>query len=184
MHIRTLEESHRRLITLSTNEMPSPGSSGSEYNPDEGKQPTPGPSSAAYAPFRSFSKATYASVEYPSTVSHPAAILRLVSQEDIDECFNAPSTATPQLEIRYGSTERAGIPVRGARVPSQKLLLKLTRRRRRRYEDEDGEGEDGSRPEQTRQGAEEGIVTSEVVGPITQTVRFRGEIAANGWCCR
>ena len=156
--------------------MSSPGSSGSEYNPGDSNQPTPDPSSTSYAPFRSFPKATYASLEYPSTVSHPAAILRLVSQEDIDECFNAPTTAAPQLEIRYGSTGRAGVPVRGARVPSQKLLLKLTRRRRRRYEDEDGEGDDGmgGRLEQTRPGAEEGIFTSEVVGPITQTVRFRG----------
>lgn len=158
--------------------MPSPSSSDSEYSPGEQDQPESGPSAPSYASFRSFPKAAYASVEYPSTVSHPAAILRLVTQEDIDECFNAPPTESPQLEMRYGNMDRAGVPVRGTRVPSQKLLLKLTRRRRRRYEAEDDEGDEGNNLKGQggiRMGAEEGIFTSEVVGPITQTVRFRGE---------
>ena len=156
--------------------MSSDDASGSEYEPQESEQPTAGPSTPSFAPSRSFPKAAYASVEYPSTVSHPAAILRLVSQEDIDECFNAHPAANSQLEVRFGNSDRAGVPVRGARVSSQKLLLKLTRRRRRRYEDDEGDDEDGlTKAEGSRAGAEEGIFTSEIVGPITQTVRFRGE---------
>ena len=163
-----------------------PGSD-SEYDPDDnadnnsnrGDQEA-GPSSSSFAPYKSFPKATYASVEYPSTVSQPAALLRLVSQEDINEVFNAPLSEQKSLEIRYGNMERNGIPVRGARVPSQKLLLKITRRRRRRRPapgDEDGDdtGTRGEGKERLRDGAEEGIFTSEVVGAISQTVRFRGK---------
>jgi len=168
-----------------------PGSD-SEYDPEgvnadntsnRGDQEA-GESTSSFAPYKSFPKAAYASIEYPSTVSQPSALLRLVSQEDINEVFNAPLSEQKSLEIRYGNMERNGIPVRGARVPSQKLLLKITRRRRRRREEpmeEDGDDGEGSEKgkEKPREGAEEGIFTSEVVGPISQTVRFRGKPQRN-----
>jgi general transcription factor 3C polypeptide 5 (transcription factor C subunit 1) len=131
--------------------------------------------STSYAPYKSIPKAAFASIEYPSTVSHPAAILRLVNQEDINECFNAPSNEPAILEMRLGSMHRSGVPIRGSRVQSQKLLLKLTRRRRRRPEDADETGGPPKGKERERDGAEMGVFTSEVVGPIPHTVRFRGE---------
>ncbi|KAK1924864.1 RNA polymerase III transcription factor IIIC subunit-domain-containing protein [Papiliotrema laurentii] len=129
--------------------------------------------STSYAPYKSIPKAAFASIEYPSTVSHPAAILRLVNQEDINECFNAPSNEPAILEMRLGSMHRSGVPIRGSRVQSQKLLLKLTRRRRRRPEDADETGGPPKGKERERDGAEMGVFTSEVVGPIPHTVRFR-----------
>lgn len=129
------------------------------------------------APYRFFPKATYGSIEYPSTVSHPSAILRLISQRDIDDCFNAPNNAQPTLELRYGGLEGTDAPVRGTRVPSQKLLLKLTRRRRRRREDDAGsEGGSVKGKEKAKEDTEEGVFVSEIVGPIAHTVRFRCEL--------
>jgi general transcription factor 3C polypeptide 5 (transcription factor C subunit 1) len=60
----------------------------------------------------------------------------------------------------------AAVPVRGLRAPSQKLLLKITRRRKRVREGDDN-------PKERDVG--EGVFTSEVVGPVTNTVRFRSE---------
>lgn len=73
------------------------------------------------------------------------------------------------LEMKYGGGDRDGIPVRGLRVASQKLLLKVTKRRRR--EDQIGKGKG-----KAIDGGEQGVFTAEIIGPITQTVRFRGEL--------
>lgn len=132
----------------------------------EAPQPEAGPSTA---PHRYLPKAPFSSVEYPGPVSHPSALLKVVHQEDLDECFNAsmagsPGAAQPPiLEMHYRmGIDPTGVPVRGARVPSQKLLLKVVKRRRRRREE-------GHEPDAN------GIFTTEVLGPITSTVRFRCE---------
>jgi general transcription factor 3C polypeptide 5 (transcription factor C subunit 1) len=56
------------------------------------------------------------------------------------------------LEVHYRK-DKMGAPVRGYRVSSQKLLVKVVKRKRK-----DGKG---------------GVFTTEVIGPINQTVRFR-----------
>ncbi|WVQ70039.1 uncharacterized protein L199_008263 [Kwoniella botswanensis] len=111
------------------------------------------------APFKYLPKHVFGSIEYPGPVSHPSSILKVIHQQDINECFNATSTSTgkPVLEMRYRGLEDSTYenPVRGHRIPSQKLLLKITKRRRK------GKSRD------------EGVFTSEVLGSIPQTVRFR-----------
>lgn len=94
----------------------------------------------------------------------------MINQEDLDECFNASMGSStgpahpPVLEMSYRmGIDPTGVPVRGARVPSQKLLLKVVKRRRRRRREGD-EADD------------QGIFTTEVLGPITSTVRFRCEL--------
>lgn len=128
------------------------------YAPYDLEQPVAGPSRspqkrpANIAPHRHLPKTAYASIEYPGPVSAPSAILHLASQDEINACFNAPSGENPLLEINYRA-DKSGGPVRGYRVPSQKLLVKVVKRRRK--------------------GGEGGVFTSEVVGPVNQTVRFR-----------
>jgi general transcription factor 3C polypeptide 5 (transcription factor C subunit 1) len=123
--------------------------------------------SGSRAPFRNYPKHTYTSLEYPGPVSHPTAILRLIDQQDINDCFNAPLAMNKMLDMKYRKDDRYGVPVKGARVGSAKLLLKVTRKRRRRRvvegEDNGVENED-----------EKGVFKSDIIGPITQTVRFRG----------
>ena len=151
----------------------SSSSGSSNGSPSAANAALPPPeASTSYAPYPPNPRAGYASVEYPSTVSHPSAILRLVSQEDINECFNTAINKPTMLEIKFGGSDRSGVPIRGNRVPSQKLLLKISRRRRRREQDE-GMGTEDAEKGPVRPGAEEGIFTSEIVGPIPQTVRFR-----------
>lgn len=104
------------------------------------------------APHRHLPKTAYGAIEYPGPVSHPAAILQLTSQREINDCFNSPGSDNSLLEIKYKSDQSGG-PIRGYRVPSQKLLIKVVKRRRK--------GGDG------------GVFTSEVMGPVNQTVRFR-----------
>lgn len=155
--------------------MSSPSAHSSTHSPppfplDDDAHPE---ASTSYAPYKPIPKMAYSSVEYPSTVSHPSAILRLISQEDINECFNKPMNNPALLEVRFGGLDRpSAIPIRGNRMPSQKLLLKVTKRRRRKGGEETvGQTDKGKEPE--RPGSEEGIFVSEVVGPISQTVRFR-----------
>ena len=107
---------------------------------------------AGLATYRHLPKTAYGSIEYPGPVSHASAITDLSSQDDIDTCFNAPSGDNSLLESHYRK-DRMGAPVRGYRVSSQKLLVKVVKRKRK-----DGKG---------------GVFTTEVVGPINQTVRFR-----------
>lgn len=137
--------------------------------------------SSSIAPFRNFSKQALASVEYPGPVSDPFALLKVIAQDDINECFNAPGQEQRILEMSYNRQDRYGVPVRGMRVPSQKLLLKIVKRRRKRLDwmdvDED-EGE-GRRRKGKAKATEiitsaEGVFTAVIVGPVTQTVRFRG----------
>lgn len=125
--------------------------------------------SSSTAPTRTFPTTAFAAVEYPGSVSHPSALLKVITQDDMNECFNAPTKETKMLEMKYGGDERDGIPVRGLRVASQKLLLKVTKRRRR--EDQMGKGKG-----KAIDGGEQGVFTAEIIGPITQTVRFRGEL--------
>lgn len=121
-------------------------------------QPEAGPSRMSpsrppnVAPHRHLPKTAYGSIEYLGPVSHPSAILQLASQGDINDCFNSPSSDNPLLEIKY-RTDNSGGPIRGYRVPSQKLLVKVVKRKRK-----NGRG---------------GVFTSEVLGPVSQTVRFR-----------
>jgi general transcription factor 3C polypeptide 5 (transcription factor C subunit 1) len=106
-------------------------------------------------------------------VSHPSALLKVVTQEDLNDCFNAPSAAQPILEMRYRMDDPTVVPVRGSRVPSQKLLLKITRRRKREANvDRATAGSVNKGKEKER---DEGLFMAEIVGPLTHTVRFRGE---------
>lgn len=125
-------------------------------NPVE--RPAPGPSRPRKQPglatHRHLPKTAYGSIEYPGPVSHASAITDLTTQEEIDTCFNTSSGTNSLLEVHYRK-DKMGAPVRGYRVASQKLLVKVVKRRRK-----DGEG---------------GVFTTEVVGPINHTVRFRCE---------
>lgn len=118
----------------------------------------PGPSRPRKQPglatHRHLPKTAYGSIEYPGPVSHAAAIMDLTSQEEIDTCFNTSSGTNALLEVHYRK-DKMGAPVRGYRVASQKLLVKVVKRRRK-----DGQG---------------GVFTTEVVGPVNHTVRFRCE---------
>jgi general transcription factor 3C polypeptide 5 (transcription factor C subunit 1) len=86
-------------------------------------------------------------------------ILHVVTQADVDACFNAPMSEARLLEMKYRPMERASIPVRGSRVATQKVMVKVVRKRRKKGRS--GEGED------------EGVFTANIVGSIPQTVRFR-----------
>ena len=150
-----------------------PGPSTRPYNPaddSEHNDPDSIPSSST-APTKTYPRQPFASIEYPGSVSYPEAILKVVSQADINECFNSTGLTIEQktLEMRYKEGDLYAVPVRGLRVPSQKLLLKVTKRRRRTR---DHAGMDKGKE---RDGAEEGVFTAELMGPMTQTVRFRGE---------
>jgi hypothetical protein len=146
---------------------------GSPMEQDGDQQPTAGPSrltlsppalepvrparlarnkQPGIAPHRHLPKTAFGSIEYPGPVSHAAAVLDLASQEDVDSCFNAPAKENPLLELHLRK-DNMGVPIKGYRIPSQKLLVKVVKRKKK-----DGTG---------------GIFTSEVVGPITQTVRYR-----------
>jgi hypothetical protein len=121
----------------------------------------PGPSRPRKQPgqatHRHLPKTAYGSIEYPGPVSHASAIMNLTSQEDIDNCFNTSTGTNSLLELHYRK-DKMGAPVRGYRVASQKLLVKVVKRKRK-----DGEG---------------GVFTTEVVGPVNHTVRFRCESPA------
>jgi hypothetical protein len=118
-----------------------------EQRPTTSRRKQPG-----LATYRHLPKTAYGSIEYPGPVSHASAITDLTSQDDIDTCFNAPSGDNSLLEVHYRK-DKMGAPVRGYRVSSQKLLVKVVKRKRK-----DGKG---------------GVFTTEVIGPINQTVRFR-----------
>lgn len=119
-----------------------------------------GPSGSA-ARVHPLPRTTFRSIEYPGPMQRPEQILKHVLQEDIDEVFNAPMSDPRQLELRYRPHLRAAVPVRGNRVASQKVLVKITKRRKK------------ARPGQAGQDGEEGAFTAEVLGNVPQTVRFR-----------
>lgn len=126
------------------------------------------------APYRHLPRTNFAAVEYPSTVSHPSALLKVIPQDHLDDCFNVPAAATGvPLEMSYRMDDMAGIPVRGTRVPTAKLLLRVKRRRRRDAVSE--EEEDTASSKGKGKAKEHGVFTAEIVGAITQTVRFRRE---------
>ncbi|WVF72102.1 hypothetical protein IAT40_006914 [Kwoniella sp. CBS 6097] len=137
-----------------------------DYNPPTNAQdPSSSLASSSTAPDRHLPKHIYSSIEYPGPLSHTSSILKVVNQDDIDECFNSPAPpaggSRPILEMRYRGEGSAGGPVRGHRVPSQKLLLRVVRKRRKGKEKESAAGDKG------------GAFTAEVVGSVPQTVRFR-----------
>lgn len=129
-----------------------------EYHLPQNPAERPGPSRPRKQPglatHRHLPKTAYGSIEYPGPVSHAAAITDTTSQEEIDTCFNTSSGTNALLEVHYRK-DKMGAPVRGYRVASQKLLVKVVKRRRK-----DGQG---------------GVFTTEVVGPVNHTVRFRCE---------
>ena len=137
----------------------------SDYSPSEASEPDDQPlAGPSIAPHRHLPKQAYTSVEYPGPVSHPSALLKVITQDDLNECFNTATNTVADLEMRYRMEDSVGAPVRGARVPSQKLLLKVVRKKRKfglkcRRKGKDKETE--------------GVFTAEVVGPVTHTVRFR-----------
>ncbi|WOO84407.1 Transcription factor tau subunit sfc1 [Vanrija pseudolonga] len=110
-------------------------------------------------------RATYRSIEYPGPVAYPDLIHTVIRPLDIEECFNANIADARQLEMRYRGAgpeaERSAVPVRGTRVASQKMLVKLTKRRKKAL------------PGQTQPPGGEGVFTVDVIGSIPQTVRFR-----------
>lgn len=118
-----------------------------------------GPSKPPTARWRPLPRTTFRSIEYPGPMQRAHQILKVVDQQDIDECFNANAQDTQFLEMRYRREERSAIPVRGNRVASQKVLVKVVKRRRRAVP---------GQPE-----SNEGVFTADIVGSIPQTVRFR-----------
>ena len=155
-HTAMQDGQERDQPTAGPSQLPSQNESAlppTAYIPAESR---PGPSrprkQAGQAAHRHLPKTAYGSIEYPGPVSHVSAITNLTSQEEIDTCFNTSSGSNPLLEIHYRK-DKTGAPARGYRVNSQKLLVKVVKRKRK-----DGEG---------------GVFTTEVVGPINHTVRFR-----------
>jgi hypothetical protein len=160
---RAVEQVSNGVHGYEAPEQPSAGPSRSPVQNLESHLPQnpverPGPSRPRKQPglatHRHLPKTAYGSIEYPGPVSHAAAITDLTSQEEIDTCFNTSSGTNALLEVHYRK-DKMGAPVRGYRVASQKLLVKVVKRRRK-----DGEG---------------GVFTTEVVGPVNHTVRFRCE---------
>lgn len=141
----------------------SEGESSTSVQPVQGK-----------AQHRHLPRTTFAAVEYPSTVSHPSALLKVINQDNLNECFNTPASAAAILEMSYRMDDRSGVPVRGMRVGSAKLLLRVKRRRRRRGDSEDEEEAGGNGKGKGKE-VEQGVFTADIVGSITQTVRFRRE---------
>lgn len=140
----------------------------------------PPPQVAGKARYRHIPRTTFNAVEYPSTVSHPSALLKVITQDNLDTCFNLPAGATDtMLEMSYRMDDPSGIPVRGMRVPSSKLLLRVKRRRKRVATSDEEDGQDiegsGSRKGKGKEKEEQGVFVAEVVGLVTQTVRFRRE---------
>ncbi|KAE8541102.1 hypothetical protein D1P53_002456 [Cryptococcus gattii VGV] len=99
-------------------------------------------------------KQPYTAIEYPGPVSHPAAILAYAPQDDINACFNAPAATPADLQLRFRG-DAPGPPLRGYRIPSQKLLMKIVKRRRKTATDND-----------------QGVFRAEMVGTVNHTVRF------------
>lgn len=106
-------------------------------------------------------KQPYTAIEYPGPVSDPAAILAYASQHDINACFNAPPAHPADLQLRFRA-DAPGPPLRGYRIPSQKLLLKILKRRKKQKPDTATHHHD---PDQ-------GVFTAEMVGTVNHTVRF------------
>ena len=78
--------------------------------------------------------------------------------------------------MSYKRDDRNGVPLRGMRVPSQKLLLKICKKRRKTADsmDIDRDLPRGGKGKARDMSDVEGVFTAEIVGPLTQTVRFRG----------
>ena len=106
-----------------------------------------------YKLHRHLPKTTFGSVEYPGPVSHHSKLLTVMHQSDIDECFNAPASEQPLVEMAFRQGG-GSVPVRGHRVGAAKMLVRIRRRRKREEESE-------------------GVFTAEVIGTIPHTVRFR-----------
>ncbi|ORX39968.1 RNA polymerase III transcription factor IIIC subunit-domain-containing protein [Kockovaella imperatae] len=134
---------------------------------------------ASVAPFHTYPKQPFASIEYLGPVSHPSAILKIITQEDINTCLNSTEKTVEarSIDMRYKPGDLYAIPVKGLKVPSQKLLLKVVRKKRRPQERDTEHGArtttSPSRKGKQREGTENGIFTAEVVGPLTQTIRFK-----------
>lgn len=139
--------------------------------PSDGKLDGEAEASSSRAPYHPIPKQSFTSIEFPSTVSHPSAILKVISQDDINECFNAPGQEQPMLEMYFNREDSSANPVRGVRLAGRKLVVRVVKRRRCRpvaggLEPTDANG---------KARATEGVFTADVVGFIQQTVRFRGQ---------
>ncbi|RSH80324.1 tau 95 subunit of transcription factor TFIIIC [Apiotrichum porosum] len=118
-----------------------------------------GPSTLNTARWRPLPRTTFRSIEYPGPMQRAHQILKVANQQDIDDCFNANAQEPQYLEMRYRPEERSGVPVRGTRVASQKVLVKVVKRRRKAPNDDEE--------------LNEGVFTADIIGSIPQTVRFR-----------
>lgn len=80
------------------------------------------------APSHFLPNAAMASVEFPGPVRSISAAQECVQQQEIEACFNGLSKT---LEIKLRPPEYYSIPIRGTKLPVQRLLLLVKRRRRR-----------------------------------------------------
>ncbi|ORZ17950.1 RNA polymerase III transcription factor IIIC subunit-domain-containing protein [Absidia repens] len=94
-------------------------------------------------------------VEYPGIVKNIDRVLETLGGERAISQAYGSSDSEP-LELRYRPKDPFCHAINGSMVPSSRVLVKVTRRRRK------------DQPE------DEGQLTTEVVGTIPQTCRFRG----------
>lgn len=136
----------------------------------------------ATAPSRRIPRTTFSSVEYPGPVSHHSALLKVIRQDDLDECINTPILQQGVLEMSYRLGDSSTVPVRGHRVATAKMLFRVKRRRKRATEDSADEDQDGSaigngaRASGSKGNGSKGgkgVFVAESMGTIPHTVRFR-----------
>lgn len=122
------------------------------------------------APTRPIGHQTFQSIEYPgpinpsSSSSLDAALSTLgTGPDDRDAVFNKTQS---HLEWRWRKDDHWAHPVLGERVPTHRLVVKVTRRRRRTRQsvENDVDQQDGG-----------GVYHVQIPGMVKQTVRFRGK---------
>ncbi|KAF8897346.1 RNA polymerase III transcription factor IIIC subunit-domain-containing protein [Infundibulicybe gibba] len=119
------------------------------------------------APDRALPKVAFYSVEYPGYVkeqSVPLAIQNLGGQTSLDNAFRrAASKTDAHIEVALRPGNPFAHPIPGDVVPTNNILLKITKKRRKRR---DTPPEDGAI----------GEYTVEAVGVINKTARFRSMV--------
>jgi general transcription factor 3C polypeptide 5 (transcription factor C subunit 1) len=104
------------------------------------------------------------SVEYPGYVQHssvPLAINNLGGQSKIDHAFKrTPSKTQTLLELSLRPGNPFAHPIPGDVVGTNNLLLKVTKRKRKHVDDDS---------------STIGEYTTEVVGVVSKTARFRSD---------
>ena len=104
------------------------------------------------------------SVEYPGYVQHssvPLAINNLGGQSKIDHAFKrTPSKTQTLLELSLRPGNPFAHPIPGDVVDTNNLLLKVTKRKRKHVDDDS---------------STIGEYTTEVVGVVSKTARFRSD---------